>query len=102
MQIYTAATHKERDFTSFFWGDIDLGGFNIFTHIRERVIPNLKVFNMDESTFLKYRNYAEPIDSAYRPKLSRMVGDPRYEVFQSVLEVMLKDGLRLEQEAQLL
>ncbi|URN93102.1 MAG: DUF2220 domain-containing protein [Candidatus Pristimantibacillus lignocellulolyticus] len=102
MQIYNSATHNRTDFKSFFWGDIDLGGFNIFIHIRERVIPDLQAYNMNKDIFLKYKYYAEPIDITYRTKLSRMVGDLRYETFQPVLEVMLKEGLRLEQEAQLL
>ncbi|MFC7677600.1 Wadjet anti-phage system protein JetD domain-containing protein [Paenibacillus sp. GCM10028914] len=102
MQIYNAATHNRSDFVSFFWGDIDLGGFNIYTHIRERVIPNLQTYNMDKDTFIRYKLYAEPIDITYRSKLSRMLGDPRYELFQTVLEAMLEEDLRLEQEAQLL
>lgn len=57
---------------------------------------------MDKDTILQFKKYAETIDTNYKHKLERLLGDPRYEIFQVVLETMIELNIRLEQEAQML
>lgn len=87
--------------TSFYhWGDIDLGGFRIFNILR-KAIPTLKPLFMDEYTLLKYKDYSEEIDNGYIKKLEILLKNYDYKQFWPVIELMIREKIRLEQEALL-
>lgn len=83
------------------WGDIDLGGFRIFQTIRG-VVPCIKPLFMDEETLSKYRDYCEQLEDGYIKQLEKLLANQEYEVFWPVIKLMLKERIRLEQEALLL
>lgn len=83
----------------FHWSDIDLGGFRIFARLKQNIVPELKPYRMDIETLRSHRDRALPLcGESYRRKLEALLGDPEYRIFHSLIEEMLRSGLRLEQE----
>lgn len=88
------------DVSFYHWGDIDLGGFRIFVTLR-RVIPTLKPLFMDEKTLFKYKDYCDELEDDYVKRLEKLLDKQEYENFWPVIKVMLREKIRLEQEALL-
>lgn len=80
------------------WSDIDLGGFRLFLRLKEQIAPTLRPYRMDVATLEAMRQYGEPLAADYRKKLEKAAVDDRYAIFHSVMEKMLAENLRLEQE----
>lgn len=80
------------------WGDIDYGGFDIFVHLRDNCLADLRPVFMDINTLEKYRAFCLPFNDRYAEKLRKLLADPGYRVFHPVLAYMLQNGVRLEQE----
>jgi len=86
------------DATIHHWGDIDLGGIQIFLKLRQS-IPTLQPWRMDRSTLLAMREKALLFSPAYRKALQKAMDNPAYADFHDLIHAMLETGLRLEQEA---
>ncbi len=98
---FLASLYKLNPTVSFYhWGDIDLGGFRIFDTLR-KVIPKIEPLFMDEVTLLKYKNYCEELEDNYVKRLEKLLDKKEYETFWPVIKLMLKEKIRLEQEALL-
>lgn len=83
------------------WGDIDLGGFRIFVSLR-KIVPLITPWLMDRKTLETFRDKAMPIESeAYLEKLEKLMNDDEFSIFYPVIDLMLKEKLKLEQEALL-
>lgn len=80
------------------WGDIDYGGFSIFTHLRDNCLPELQPIFMDLDTLEKYRHYCLPVNERYAAWLRRLLENEKNRVFHPVVSYMLEQGIRLEQE----
>ena len=80
------------------WGDIDLGGIQIFLKLRQS-ISKLQPWRMDRSTLLAMREKAMLFSPAYRIALRKAMDNPAYSDFHDLIQAMLETGLRLEQEA---
>ncbi len=83
------------------WGDLDVGGIRIFGMLKEKVLPNLKPLFMDTVTLEKHQRLAESLNSSDRKNLSRLLQQPLYREFYSVMQQMLDKNIKLEQEALL-
>ncbi len=81
----------------FHWGDIDLGGFEIFLQLRGTV-EHLQPMMMDVPTLLRYRKVAEPCDDVYIAKLRKVLEHAAYRPFHETILFMLREKVRLEQE----
>lgn len=79
------------------WGDIDLGGFRIFKSLKD-VVPTLEAYLMDASTLLLHRDQCQELTKGYGKQLQKLLDDPGYVEFREVVEVMLRENIRLEQE----
>ena len=80
-------------------GDIDIGGFRIFTQLKA-LIPEVTPLMMDEDTLANYMDSAEKItDEDYLRSLEALLSDESYSVFHSLIPLMIKKRVRLEQEA---
>ncbi|GAV23545.1 DUF2220 domain-containing protein [Carboxydothermus pertinax] len=98
-KIYEYCLNRGFNIDFYHWGDIDLGGFNIFLHLkRETGIP-FKPLWMDLDTLLKYKERGMKLSESYRRKLTKALEDPVYQDFRTVIEMMLTLNIRLEQEA---
>ena len=98
-KIYEAGKRAGSAISYFHWSDIDLGGFRIFARLKRNIVPELKPYRMDTETLRSSRDRALPLcGESYRRKLEALLGDPEYRIFHSLIEEMLRSGLRLEQE----
>ncbi|NLY31557.1 MAG: hypothetical protein GX065_01995, partial [Firmicutes bacterium] len=80
------------------WGDIDLGGFRIFRSLKD-VVPKLQAYLMDTGTLLENRSQCQPLSKGYVMLLEGLLEDDRYAEFRDVINVMLAENIRLEQES---
>jgi len=81
------------------WGDIDYGGFAIFHHLKTRCAIELKPVGMDIETLKNHRRHAANFTAAYGQRLERLLRQENYAIFHPVIQYMLENRLRLEQEA---
>lgn len=98
---FLSSLYQQNPKASYFhWGDIDLGGFRIFETVK-KVIPTLKPLLMDKGTLLRHKAYCDYLEDSYARQLARLLEHKEYETFWPVIKVMLKEGIRMEQEALL-
>lgn len=84
------------------WSDVDLGGFRIFTRFRNEVFPNAEPWHMDVQTLKDFKKRCIGLGStAYRSGLEEKLADPSYSCFKETIQYMLRENVRLEQEAEL-
>jgi len=81
------------------WGDLDFGGMQIFCHLRRTCLPGLQPLLMDVSTYESFARLAEPFDEQYGEKLRSLLSKEEFTCFHELINVMLKYGCVLEQEA---
>ena len=81
------------------WGDLDLGGLQIFYHLADRTGIPLGPWLMDRETYLNHLSFGATFDQAYRERLQTLVLRPGGEAFRNLLEEMLTQGRRVEQES---
>lgn len=92
--IYKVAKNSE----FYHWSDIDIGGFRIFVRLR-KIIPNIKPYKMDKKAFYSKKEYWKEIDEKYKSQLVKMREKEEYECFYDVIDEMLENNSKLEQEA---
>lgn len=98
-KIYEAGEKSIQTINYYHWSDIDIGGFRIFTRLKNAIIPRLLPYQMDVSTLLEYSEHALTIeDKAYKRALENMLKDVMYQEFWPVIQEMLCYSIRLEQE----
>lgn len=93
-KLYEAT--KESEF--YHWSDIDIGGFKIFARLK-KIIPNLKPYLMDKEAFYSKKQYWKEMNKEYREKLVKLREQKEYSCFYDVIDEMLKNNSKLEQEA---
>ena len=93
-QIYKAGKNMQY----YHWSDIDIGGFKIFMRLKE-IIPELIPYKMDKESFLNKKDYWSKMDLSYIKKLQNMRNDDKYKIFYDVIDEMLKQKCKLEQES---
>ena len=81
------------------WGDLDYGGLQIFQHLRQTCLPQLRPELMDADTYREFVSSGEPFDDSYRRKLERLREQDGFGEFHDLLDAMLLQGKTLEQEA---
>ena len=83
------------------YGDIDAGGFYILNHLREKTGILFKPYMMDVTTLLEFIDRAKEITKMDELRLQKMQKDPRFVEFSPVIQAILENGKKLEQEAEL-
>lgn len=96
-KIYEACENQE----FYHWSDIDIGGFRIFTRIK-KIIPELQEYKMDTEAFLVKKEYWKEMNQDYRKRLQQLRESEEYETFYEVIDAMLENNSKLEQEAFIL
>ncbi len=82
------------------WSDIDLGGFRIFKHLRDKTGILFKPYLMDKDTLIKYKDKCMYIDDdRYINELEKLMDNTEYEKFYDVIGLMIENKIKLEQEA---
>ncbi len=111
--IYLGGFHNfiKRDFikrvnncnpgTKFFhFGDIDAGGFYILEHLIKKTGITFVPLNMDIETLQNHKSYWKPLSENDKSRLQKILElSPEYK---DVLQFMLNNNCKLEQEAEIL
>ena len=100
-KIYNASREAECKPTYYHWSDIDIGGFKIYARLRDNSIPELVPYRMDKSTLVENKIYWNSFDNKYRELLKKIKQEERYSVFFEVIDFMLENNIRLEQESMI-
>ena len=96
-----AAHYQEEGRTVLFyhWGDLDLGGFQIWRHLKAKTGIPFEPFLMDVPTYLRCCHLGQPLGKPYLTKLAALLDDPSYALFHPLIRLMLEKKVRVEQEA---
>ncbi len=81
------------------WADLDYGGFNILAQLRKEITPRFAPFQMDIKTFNAFEQFSRPLSSSDRHHLKRLTNLAELKDVWPVIFYLLKQGLKLEQEA---
>lgn len=79
------------------FGDIDAGGFYILEHLKAKTGIDFKSMYMDKKTLEKYMNKTKPLTENDRKRIEKLL----HKISRNdkeVLELMLENGCKLEQE----
>lgn len=92
--------YKNTFIECFHYGDIDAGGFYIINHLREKTKISFKPLCMGIQELKKYRANAKPLTCNDVKRLEKMKDDIKFLEFKNVIEFMLINNIKLEQEAE--
>lgn len=81
------------------WADIDYGGLNIVSQLRQQVSARALPHRMDIETLESHAAWARPLTPVDERNLSRLSRRPVLADMQPLIAHMLQRGLKLEQEA---
>lgn len=85
-----------------FWGDIDLGGFLMFTRLKRDLFPKLVPYRMDRREYEIYKAFGIERSAAYLDLLRQRMTDESFDpVFNSIAEAIIANGRTIEQEIML-
>lgn len=85
-----------------FWGDIDLGGFFMFTRLKKDLFPELVPYRMDREEYETYKVFGMERSAAYLDLLRQRMTDESFDpIFNSVAEAIIANGRTIEQEIML-
>jgi len=83
----------------YLWSDLDYGGFNILSQLRQQVDRRIQPYRMGIADFDAYAHLARPLTQNDARQLKRLCLRPELKDVRPVIEHLLKCGLKLEQEA---
>jgi DNA topoisomerase VI subunit A len=83
----------------YLWSDLDYGGFNILSQLRQQVGRNIQPYRMDIPTFEAHAHLSRPLSKSDVHNLRRLCLRPELQDVRPVMEHLLKRGLKIEQEA---
>ena len=83
----------------YLWSDMDYGGFSILAQLRKQVSMRIQPCLMDIATFDQYAHLSHPLTQSDARNLKRLLFNPILEDIHPVIEHLLQQGLKLEQEA---
>ena len=81
------------------WGDLDLGGIRIFNYMKSNFFPKLHPYLMDVSTYESLLNSGTPFGKDYEMKLKELIDNTEYHEWNELLNMMLKNRKKIEQES---
>lgn len=98
-EFFELISRAIRDENVYYWGDIDMGGFNMFCRLKRNFFPALEPFNMDSACFERYREKGLTRSADYIQRLMRLKENEHYSVFHEVIDLIARYGVTVEQEA---
>lgn len=82
----------------FHFGDIDAGGFEIYSDLCVRTGIPFSMYHMDLNTLKTYAAYGKSLTRNDRARLERMLASGQWTDQADILEYMLEHDVKLEQE----
>jgi hypothetical protein len=99
-RLFAEAVHPTSDLL--FWADIDLGGFLMFTRLKNDIFRGLVPWKMGLDDYEEYKSYGFVRSSSYLDSLRQRMKDEQFDpVFFPVADAILKNGTTVEQEIML-
>lgn len=83
------------DVLYYHYGDIDAGGFYILLHLRNKTDIHFLPYHMDINTLQQYSRLTKPLTDNDRKRLQNLLDSE----FSEVIQYMLENNCKLEQEA---
>ena len=83
------------------WGDIDFGGFSMLMRLRSEILASIRPYRMNREELVSYSDYTRPFQQEYAQKLRALAEHPLLSDCKECLEYMIKNSVKLEQEAML-
>jgi hypothetical protein len=83
----------------YLWADMDYGGFNILSQLRQVVAPEVRPYNMDLATFDACAHLSRPLTESDARRLRRLALRPEMRDMRPIIQHLLERKLKLEQEA---
>lgn len=80
-----------------FWGDIDLGGFQMFFHLRE-IFPSAVPMRMGVQEVRSYASMGLARTDEYLDRLSDCLSEDQYAIFRDAIREILTCRVTIEQE----
>ncbi len=85
-----------------FWGDLDWGGFLMFTRLKKELFPTLLPYKMGIDEYEAYKAYGVERTPSYLQTLQQQMEAHQFDgVFTPVAQAILKNGVTVEQEIML-
>ena len=85
-----------------FWGDIDLGGFAMFTRLKRDLFPALEPYRMGLDDYEAYRNHGLVRSSTYLESVEKQMTEGTFDpIFHPVARAIIHNGQTVEQEIML-
>lgn len=81
----------------FFWEDIDLGGFQMFSHLQD-LIPGLRPMRMSGEEVSCYHQSGLVRPQSYLERLRTALEKGEYPLFRGAIKQILEYGVTIEQE----
>lgn len=85
----------------YFWADIDLGGFQMFSQL-QRIIPQVLPMRMSENDVISHFSHGLSRTNDYLERLRNYQKDNPDSLFSGVINLLLQYQVTIEQEAFLL
>jgi hypothetical protein len=82
----------------YLWSDLDYGGFNILSQLRQTIGEQVQPYLMNIETLEANIPCARPLTASDRINLKRLLLRPELHDIRHVIEYLLRRGLKLEQE----
>lgn len=83
---------------AYFWADIDLGGFQMFTRLRE-VFPDLEPMRMSGEDVAAHCGEGLARPKEYLNRLEQALAEKAFPMFEGAIREILRRGVTIEQEA---
>ena len=83
------------------WADIDLGGFQMFTRLKE-IFPNLKPMRMSAKDVSDHAAFGLARERTYLERLQTALGQQEFPFFEDAIRMILYHGITIEQEVFLM
>jgi hypothetical protein len=84
------------------WADLDYGGLNILAHLRQHISPRFRPYRMDSFTLSDHAYWAKPLSPGDARNLARLRRHPALADMIPLIDQMLRQEIKLEQEAIIL
>ena len=73
----------------------------MLSRLRQHIHSGVLAYRMNKSELIRFADYTAPINAKYAEKLEKLKSDPLLSDVYECIDYMIKNMIRLEQEAML-
>lgn len=101
--LYKQLINLDEYIRFYHWGDIDLGGINIYRNIKKFIFYNVKPYLMDVQIMEQNSSYWELIkDDKYILKIEKLLEDDAIKELHDLIRFVIENKVTLEQESMII